>query len=75
MKSKVEITVDLNNSKLVDKLLGLQELDTQIDIVLRKNKMCSNCVQSDAVLFNKKMNLPLNSKVGMLMSLGKNIEL
>jgi len=75
MKREIKIKVDLEFSDTVEKIIKLQTLETEIDFVLRKHKMCSNCVQSDAVIFNKKMNLPLTSKVGMLMSLGKNIEL
>ena len=64
--------MNLEDKKLIEKLLELQELDTQIDKVLRKFKNGKTPV--DQVTFNKKLGLPINSKVGLLMALAKELE-
>jgi len=63
----------LENSETIDKLLELQELKTQLDIVLNSNKDCQ--ISINQVKFNKKYNLPLHSKIGLLLAIGKQIEL
>lgn len=57
--------------KIIEKLLAFQELDTQIDLVLRKFGNCKS--QYQQVDFNKKLGLPINSKVGLLMALSKEV--
>lgn len=64
--------MNLEDKKLIEKLLEFQELDTQIDLVLRKFGNCKSKYQQ--VNFNKKLGLPINSKVGLLMALSKEIE-
>lgn len=64
--------MNLDDKKLIEKLLDFQELDTQINIVLRKFKNCT--IPTDQVNFNKKLGLPINSKVGLLMALAKEVE-
>jgi hypothetical protein len=72
MKSKVQIDVDLNNSKIIEKLLEFQNLDTEIKLVLRKYRFsCTN--ETDAVIYNKKLGLPIGSVVGKIMSLSKEL--
>lgn len=72
MKNEMTIKIEENVST-IENIIRLSQLDTEIDIVLRANKMISNCIQSDSVIFNKKMNLSLDSRVGMLMAIGKNL--
>lgn len=64
--------MNLEDKKLIEKLLEFQELDTQISIVLKKLKNCKS--QYQQVDFNKKLGLPINSKVGLLMALSKEVE-
>lgn len=65
--------MNLEDKKLIEKLLGFQDLDTQIKIVVKKYKNCQ--AQVEQVSFNKKLGLPINSVVGWLMAIAKEIEL
>jgi len=63
----------IEDEKIIDKLLQLQKLESEIDVVLRKyKKELKHCC--DYPIINKENGLSLNSKVGQLISLGKKLK-
>lgn len=62
----------IEDEKLIEKILELQKLEAEIDIVLENNKhVLKHCC--DFPIINKGYGLSLGSKVGQLISLGKKI--
>jgi hypothetical protein len=62
----------IEDEKLIEKILELQKLEAEIDIVLRKHKhIVKNCCEYPII--NKENGLSLGSKVGQLIALGKKL--
>lgn len=62
----------IQDEKLIEKILELQKLEAEIDVVLRKYKdIVKHCC--DYPIINKENGLPLDSKVGLLIALGKRL--
>lgn len=61
--------------KTLEKILENEKISNEIEQVFRfnKNETCDNYVKQ--VEFNKKYNLPLGSKIGLLMAIGRQTEL
>lgn len=67
------INIELKNSKTIERILDLQELKTQLEMVVKSNKVCS--IYPMQLKYNKLFNLPEDSKIGLLMAIAKETEL
>jgi hypothetical protein len=71
IEKKIEVKIDLNKSKAVEKLLNFQKLESEIDFVINQlhNKTENKCKCVNPIPVAKLFNLPYGSKIALLLTL------
>jgi hypothetical protein len=71
IERKIDVKIDLNKSKAIEKLLNFQKLESEIDFVINQlhNKSEKKSRGINPIPVAKLFNLPYGSKIALLLTL------